>query len=51
MDELTGRQGTLVACRFSALAWPVYLWGFSLQKHHSIHTLVVAASRTELKVL
>lgn len=29
MAELTGRQGTLVACRFSAVAWPMYLLGFS----------------------
>lgn len=28
MAELTGRQGTLVACRFSALVWPMYLLGF-----------------------
>lgn len=29
MAELTGRQGTLVACRFSAVAWPMYLLGIS----------------------
>lgn len=28
MAELTGRQGTLVACRFSALVWSMYLLGF-----------------------
>lgn len=49
--ELTSRQGTLVACRFSVVAWPMYLLVFfpPQKKHHTVRAEVVAASSTKLK--